>query len=108
MPPQKPLRHGLEPTRDESTLALSGLQADTDFLRSAPHPKLDFEMLMAGSPRDSRTLRDLAAELLDETALRALAELIAAPCWHDQCFRVIGGQRCTAIPVGLVCWPPDC
>ncbi|MBB6097324.1 tRNA nucleotidyltransferase (CCA-adding enzyme) [Deinobacterium chartae] len=84
-------RSGLEPTRDEATLALAGLQADTNFLRSAHTVRLDFEMAgWLARHADLETLRGLVSEPLSEEALRALAELIGAPHWRDLGrFRVI-------------------
>ncbi|GEM44948.1 CBS domain-containing protein [Deinococcus cellulosilyticus] len=84
-------QEGIELTNPEATLALAGLEADTDFFQNGNTTREDFQAAAYLSQfADLRVVREITRQFFDPGALGILAELLKDPGWQDiGAFRVI-------------------
>ncbi|WP_188998262.1 CBS domain-containing protein [Deinococcus roseus] len=84
-------QEGIELTNPEATLALAGLEADTDFFQNGNTTREDFQAAAYLSQfADLRVVREITRQFFDPEALNILAELLKNPGWQDiGAFRVI-------------------
>lgn len=84
-------QEGIELTTPEASLALAGLEADTDFFQNGNTTREDFQAAAFLSQfADLRVVREVTRQFFDPDALNILSELLKNPGWRDiGAFRVI-------------------